>query len=214
MIIQISKSLSENSKIPVINGLSDLFHPCQILADFLTILEHKRKLRGIKLAFIGDGNNICNDLLLGCPKMGIDIRVATPVGFEPLDWVVEVAKSESNLNNSSVIITSDPIEAVHNADVVITDTHISIGKESENDRRETIFFPAYQVNAELVGHAKKDFIFMHCLPAKRGKEVSSSVIDGPNSVIWSEAENRLHVQKALLLKLVRPDFLSLYQNIV
>jgi ornithine carbamoyltransferase len=200
------EKLSENAKIPVINGLSDLFHPCQILADFLTILEYKRKFKNIKLAFIGDGNNICNDLLLGCPKMGMDIQVATPIGFEPLDWVTEIARKEAILNKTNVVITSDPTEAVNDADVVVTDTYISIGKENEYDRREKIFLPAYQVNSDLVKHAKKDFIFMHCLPAKREKEVSSSVIDGAHSVVWSEAENRLHVQKALLLLLLRPEF--------
>lgn len=200
------ETLSNNAKIPVINGLSDLFHPCQILSDFLTILEFKGKFKEVKLAFVGDGNNICNDLLLGCPKMGMDIRVATPIGFEPLEWVTEIARKEAMLNKTELVVTSDPVEAVNDADVVVTDTYVSIGKENEHDRREKIFLPAYQVNANLVENAKKDFIFMHCLPAKRGKEVSSSVIDGVHSVVWSEAENRLHVQKALLLMLLRPEF--------
>lgn len=193
------EKLSKAATIPVINGLSDLFHPCQILADLLTILEYKKKLRGLKLTYIGDGNNICNDLLLGCSKLGIDISVSTPVGFEPLDWIMDIAEKESKKNDSSILITSNPKEAIANADVVVTDTHISIGKENEIDNREKLFFPKYQVNSELVKLAKKDYIFLHCLPAKRGKEVTSSVIDGPNSVVWSEAENRLHVQKALLL---------------
>lgn len=203
------EKLSENAKIPIINGLSDLFHPCQILADFLTIFEYKRKFKDLRLAFIGDGNNICNDLLLGCPKMGMDIRVATPIGFEPLDWVTEIARENAILNNTDLLITSDPVEAITDADVVVTDTYISIGKENEHDRREKIFLPAYQVNSDLVQHAKKDFIFMHCLPAKREKEVSSSIIDGFHSVVWSEAENRLHTQKALLLMLLRPEFYNL-----
>jgi ornithine carbamoyltransferase len=193
------EKLSKAATIPVINGLSDLFHPCQILADLLTILEYKKKLRGLKLTYIGDGNNICNDLLLGCSKLGIDISVSTPVGFEPLDWIMDIAEKESKKNDSSILITSNPKEAIANADVVVTDTHISIGKENEIDNREKLFFPKYQVNSELVKLAKKDYIFLHCLPAKRGKEVTSCVIDGPNSVVWSEAENRLHVQKALLL---------------
>jgi ornithine carbamoyltransferase len=196
------EQLSEHSTIPVINGLSDLFHPCQILADLLTISEYKKKLRGINLAFIGDGNNICNDLLLGCSKLGINIRVSTPIGFEPLDWVVEIARTSSKKNESTLLITSDPTEAVVDADVIITDTHISIGKENELDSREKIFFPKYQVNDKLIKDAKKDFIFMHCLPAKRGKEVTSQIIDGPHSAVWSEAENRLHVQKALLIKVL------------
>lgn len=193
------EKLSKFANIPVINGLSDLFHPCQILADLQTIFEYKQKLRGIKLTFIGDGNNICNDLLLGCSKLGINISVATPVGFEPLDWITEIARKESVRNNSSILITSDPKEAIVDADVVVTDTHISIGKENEIHSREKLFFPRYQVNNDLVKLAKKDYIFMHCLPAKRGKEVTSDVIDGPRSVVWTEAENRLHVQKAILL---------------
>jgi ornithine carbamoyltransferase len=203
------EKLSENAKIPVINGLSDLFHPCQILADFLTIFEYKKKFKDLRLAFIGDGNNVCNDLLLGCPKMGMDIRVATPIGFEPLDWVTEIARENAILHNTDLLITSDPVEAITDADVVVTDTYISIGKENEHDRREKIFLPAYQVNSDLVQHAKKDFIFMHCLPAKREKEVSSSIIDGFHSVVWSEAENRLHTQKALLLMLLRPEFYNI-----
>jgi ornithine carbamoyltransferase len=154
------------------------------------------------MAFIGDGNNICNDLLLGCSKLGINIRVSTPLGFEPPNWVVEVARTSARKNESALLITSDPTEAVVAADVIVTDTHISIGKENEFDSREKIFFPKYQVNDDLVKYAKKDFIFMHCLPAKRGKEVTSQIIDGPHSVIWSEAENRLHVQKALLIKIL------------
>jgi ornithine carbamoyltransferase len=196
------EQLSEYSSIPVINGLSDLFHPCQILADLLTILEYKKKLRGINMAFIGDGNNVCNDLLLGCSKLGINIRVSTPLGFEPPNWVVEIARTSAKKNESALLITSDPTEAVVDADVIVTDTHISIGKENEIDSREKIFFPKYQVNGDLIKYAKKDFIFMHCLPAKRGKEVTSQIIDGPHSVIWSEAENRLHVQKALLIKIL------------
>ena len=163
------EELSEHSTIPVINGLSDLFHPCQILADLLTIYEHKKKLRGINLAFIGDGNNVCNDLLLGCSKLGINIRVSTPIGFEPLDWVVEIARTSAKKNESALLITSDPTEAVIDADVIVTDTHISIGKENEFDSREKIFFPKYQVNDDLIKYAKKDFIFMHCLPAKTRK---------------------------------------------
>lgn len=204
------EKLSFNAKIPVINGLSDLFHPCQILADFLTILEYKRRFHGIKLAYIGDGNNICNDLLLGCPKVGMDIRVATPIGFEPLDWVVDMAQKEAAQKNTKVKITSDPLEAVCKADVVVTDTYISIGKENEHDRREKIFLPTYQVNSDLLKHADRDFIFMHCLPAKREKEVSTAVIDGPHSVVWTEAENRLHIQKALLLMMLRPEFCESY----
>jgi ornithine carbamoyltransferase len=202
------EKLAQYSTIPIINGLSDLFHPCQILSDFLTILEYKKKLKGITLAFIGDGNNICNDLLFGCSKLGINIKVSTPPGFEPLEWVINFARDESKKNDSSVLITNDPFEAVKESDVVTTDTFISIGKEEEKKKRESIFLPMYQVNDELVKFAKRDYIFMHCLPAKRGREVTSEIIDGPHSVVWSEAENRLHVQKALLVKLLDQKFID------
>lgn len=200
--------LSQYSDIPVINGLSDLFHPCQILADFLTVMEYKKRLEGITLAFVGDGNNICNDLLLGCSKLGINIKISTPPGFEPLKRVVDVAKKDSAKNNSYVLVSNDPSEVVKDADVVVTDTFISIGKESEKQHRDNIFLPKYQVNASLVKNAKDDYIFMHCLPAKRGMEVTGEIIDGPHSVIWSEAKNRLHVQKALLIKLLDKDFVD------
>lgn len=200
------EKLSQYSTIPVINGLSDLFHPCQILADLLTIFEYKKKLGGITLAFIGDGNNICNDLLLGCSKLGININISTPPDFEPLDWIIDTARVESKKNDSSVLITNDPFEAVKEADVVTTDTFISIGKEDEREKRDAVFLPKYQINDEIIKHAKHDYIFMHCLPAKRGKEVTSEIIDGNHSVVWTQAENRLHVQKALLIKLLNQEF--------
>jgi ornithine carbamoyltransferase len=199
------EKLSQYSTIPVINGLSDLFHPCQILADLLTISEYKKKLGGITLAFIGDGNNICNDLLLGCSKLGININISTPPDFEPMNWIIDTARVESKKNDSSVLITNDPFEAVKEADVVTTDTFISIGKENEQEKRDAIFLPKYQINDEIVKHAKHDYIFMHCLPAKRGKEVTSEIIDGNHSVVWTQAENRLHVQKALLIKLLNRE---------
>jgi ornithine carbamoyltransferase len=199
------EKLSQYSTIPVINGLSDLFHPCQILADLLTISEYKKKLGGITLAFIGDGNNICNDLLLGCSKLGININISTPPDFEPMNWIIDTARVESKKNDSSVLITNDPFEAVKEADVITTDTFISIGKENEQEKRNAIFLPKYQINDEIVKHAKHDYIFMHCLPAKRGKEVTSEIIDGTHSVVWTQAENRLHVQKALLIKLLNRE---------
>ena len=199
------EKLSQYSTIPVINGLSDLFHPCQILADLLTIFEYKKKLSGITLTFIGDGNNICNDLLLGCSKLGININISTPPDYEPLDWIINTARVESKKNDSSVLITNDPFEAVREADVVTTDTFISIGKEHEKEKRDAMFLPKYQINDEVVKHAKQDYIFMHCLPAKRGKEVTSEIIDGNHSVVWTQAENRLHVQKALLIKLLNQE---------
>ena len=137
--------------------------------------------------------------------MGININISTPPDFEPLDWIINIARDESKKNDSSVLITNDPFEAVKEADVVTTDTFISIGKEDEKEKRDAIFLPKYQINDEIVKHAKQDYIFMHCLPAKRGKEVTSEIIDGNHSVVWTQAENRLHVQKALLIKLLNQE---------
>jgi ornithine carbamoyltransferase len=192
------KRLASCATVPVINGLSDTFHPCQILADLLTIQEHKKKLRGLNITWIGDGNNVCNDLLLGCAKTGVNIAVACPHGFEPLDQVVRFGKREGQKTGSEITITDDPSTAIRNADVVVTDTFISIGRDDEKITRTRAFLPRYQVNSKLMNLAKKDAIFMHCLPATRGQEVTSEVIDGKASVVWKEAENRLHVQKALI----------------
>ena len=195
--------LADSASIPVINGLSDTFHPCQILADILTIQEHKKKLKGLNLAWIGDGNNVCNDLLLGCAKTGISMRAACPKGYEPLEDIVRLAKKEGEATGANIIITGDPAAAAKDADAVVTDTFISIGKDEEKTIREVVFLPRYQVNSDLMKLAKKDAIFMHCLPAKRGQEVTSEVIDGKASVVWNEAENRLHVQKALMCMLMK-----------
>ena len=194
--------LVQNCKIPVINGLSDLYHPCQILADLMTILEHKKRFKGLTLAWIGDGNNVCNDLLIGCAKMGINIKAAIPHGYEPPQHILEVVTHESKLKECVFTIVREPIEAVKNADIVVTDTFVSIGKEKEDDKRKSTFIPKYQVNGKLMSYSKDDTIFMHCLPAKRGQEVTSEVIDGSKSVVWDEAENRLHVQKSLLVSLL------------
>ncbi len=190
------------ASIPVINGLSDIFHPCQILADLLTVKEHRKKLKGARIAWVGDGNNVCNDLLIGCAKVGASIKVACPKGYEPLEWVVSIAKHESEITGAQVLITDDPFVAADGAEAIMTDTFTSIGKDEERDLRKRIFVPRYQVNSQLMKHARKDVIFMHCLPAVRGQEVTSEVIDGKQSVVWEEAENRLHVQKALLYMLV------------
>ena len=192
------RTLAEYSSIPVINGLSDEFHPCQILADLLTIGEKKKNLKGLNLTWLGDGNNVCNDLLLGCTKTGISMTVACPRGYEPLEDVVRLARSEGEKTNAVVRITADPIAAAKDADIVVTDTFVSIGKEGERASRESTFLPRYQVNSEIMRLARNDAIFMHCLPAKRGMEVTAEVIDGKSSVVWQEAGNRLHVQKALL----------------
>ena len=196
------EKLSKYSSIPIINGLSDLFHPCQILADLLTILEHKKNFNGLNVAWIGDGFNVCNDLLIGCAKTGINITAACPSGYEPPEWIVDLSKKEGTKTGSIIKLTNDPIIATKDADIVATDTFVSLGKDNEKKIRETIFVPKYQVNSELMKHAKDDVIFMHCLPAKRGQEVTADVIDGKSSVVWKEAENRVHVQKALLCLLI------------
>ena len=189
------EEFSAYSSIPVINGLSNLYHPCQILADLMTIKEHKKNLKKIKIAWIGDGNNVCNSLILGCSKLQIAISVATPDGFEPSDIAVSTAKLHTKIE-----ITNDPITAITDADVVMTDTFVSI-HNTDKDRLSK-FLPKFQINSDLMKNAKKDAIFLHCLPAKRDQEVTSDVIDGPQSVVWDEAENRLHIQKALLVSLL------------
>jgi len=187
--------LSKHADIPVINGLSDSFHPCQTLADFMTIKEKKKKLKGLKIAWIGDGNNVCNSMIYGAALSGVDMSIATPKGFEPNKTVVKESKKSTNIE-----LTTDPFIATKNADVVVTDTFSSI--HNSNPKRIKNFFPKYQVNSKLMKTAKKNAIFMHCLPAKRGEEVTSSVIDSYQSVVWDEAENRLHTQKALLATLI------------
>lgn len=195
------EKLAAYSSVPVINGLSDTFHPCQILADLLTIQEKKNTFNGLKVAWIGEGNNVCNDLVLGCSKIGINLSIACPSGFEPNENVLNVARQEASKSSTEISITDDPLIAVQNADVLATDTFISIGKDEERQQREEIFLPRYQINSNLLSSAKQDCIFMHCLPATRGREVTSEVIDGKASVVWDQAENRLHVQKALMCML-------------
>jgi len=189
--------LSKHGTIPIINGLTDLLHPCQILADLLTISEHKGSFKGLKLAYIGDGNNIAHSLLYGCAKVGIDIAVATPEGYTCNNEVILGAYDDAKISGTNILITNDPVEAIKNADVVYTDTWCSMGQEAEKAERIKIF-KDYQVNTKLFSNAKDDAIFMHCLPAYRGYEVTEDIIDGPNSVIFDEAENRLHAQKAVM----------------
>ncbi len=190
------EKLSKSSSIPVINGLSDSFHPCQILADFMTIKEKKGKFKGLKIAWIGDGNNVCNSMIYGCTLSDVKLSIATPKGFEPDKTVVKESEKFIDID-----LTTDPLKAIKNADVVVTDTYTSI---HNNDlKRIKKFLPKYQINQTLMSNAKTDAIFMHCLPAKRENEVTSSVIDGPQSVVWDEAENRLHTQKALLASIIR-----------
>ena len=190
------EKLAEHATVPVINGLSDTFHPCQILADFMTIKEKKKKLKGLKIAWIGDGNNVCNSMIYGAALAGTNMSIATPKGFEPNKNVVNQAKKSTNIE-----LTTDPFVATKNADVVVADTFSSI--HNLDKKRLQKFLPKYQVNDKLMKSAKKDAIFLHCLPAKREQEVTSSVIDGPQSVVWDEAENRLHTQKSLLAALIR-----------
>ena len=192
---ELLQKLSAHSSVPVINGLSDSFHPCQILADFMTIQEKKKKLKGLKIAWIGDGNNVCNSMIYGAALSGIDMSIATPKGYGPDKSVVKEAKKSTNIE-----LTVDPFTATKNADVVVTDTYSSI--HNKDPKRIKKFLPKYQVNPKLMKSAKKDAIFLHCLPAKREQEVTSSVLDGNQSVIWDEAENRLHSQKALLISLI------------
>jgi ornithine carbamoyltransferase len=184
---------SSASDIPVINGLSDLHHPCQALADLMTIKEKKDRLTGLKVAYIGDGNNVANSLIEAAGRMGFSLNVACPEGYEPDAEVLEEARS----GEGEIIILRDPIEAAGRADVIYTDVWVSMGQEAEKDKKKKRFQP-YQVNTQLIGCAKKDVIVMHCLPAHRGEEITDEVMDGPSSVVFDQAENRLHAQKALL----------------
>lgn len=193
--------LARHADIPVINGLTDLLHPCQILADLQTIRERKGALAGLKLAYVGDGNNVCHSLLFGCAKTGMHISVASPEGYRPAEEIVSLARADARQTGSRIEITGDPVEAVRGADIVVTDVWASMGQEKEAAARAKVFAP-YQVNRELVRHAKPDFIFLHCLPAHRGEEVTDEIIDGPHSAVWDEAENRLHAQKAVLALLL------------
>ncbi|MGC8765840.1 MAG: ornithine carbamoyltransferase [Brevinematia bacterium] len=194
--------LARESTIPVINGLTDLLHPCQAMADFMTILEKKGRLEGLKLCFIGDGNNMAHSLGLLSSKLGVNFSIATPKGYEMSAEITERIRKNARESGALVEITSDPFKAISGADVVYTDVWTSMGQENERERRLRDF-SGFEVNDNLVKNAKEDFIFMHCLPAHRGEEVSASVIDGKNSVVFDEAENRLHIQKAILLSLIK-----------
>jgi ornithine carbamoyltransferase len=185
-----------------VNGLTDFSHPCQAMADYLTILEVKGRLRGVKVAYVGDGNNVANSLLFAGVRFGAHVSVATPQGYEPLPEVMDWVKEHSKAAGSSCTVTNDPREAVRGADVVYTDVWASMGQESEAEQRKGIFKP-YQVNAALMSVAHEDAIFMHCLPAHRGEEVAADVIDSPRSVVFQQAENRLHAQKAILYALMK-----------
>ena len=198
---EIVEELAKYATVPVINGLTDLYHPCQALADLLTIQETKGQLAGLKVAYIGDGNNVAHSLMDACSIVGIDMSVGCPKGYEPMPAVVAEAKKAAAESGAVIEITNDPVAAVENADIIYCDVWTSMGQEEENQKRLQDF-AAYQVNANLVKHAKPDYIFMHCLPAHREEEVSAEIIDGPHSVVFHQAANRLHAQKAVLVDLL------------
>jgi ornithine carbamoyltransferase len=188
--------------VPVVNALSDDFHPCQILADWLTIIEHKGSLAGLDVAYVGDGaNNMAHSYLLGGATAGMNVRIGAPASHQPNPDVVADATALAQTTGGSVLVTDDPDQALDGADVVITDTWVSMGQEDEKAERIALFGP-YSVTAEAMSKAKPDAIVMHCLPAYRGLEIAAEVLDGPQSVVWDEAENRLHAQKALLVWLL------------
>jgi ornithine carbamoyltransferase len=198
---QIAVDLAASCRIPVINALTDLSHPCQAMADFQTLREHKGALPGLKLAYVGDGNNVCHSLMLAAARGGTRMAVATPAGYEPNADVVRLAREDGRDTGFTLTLTNSAEEAVSGADAVYTDVWASMGQEAEKEKRARIFAP-YQVNGRLMAQAKKDTLFMHCLPAHRGDEVTDEVIDSPNSVVYDEAENRLHAQKAILISLM------------
>lgn len=197
------EELAKYASIPVINGLTDLFHPCQALADLLTIQEQKgEQLKGLKMTYIGDGNNVAHSLLIASAKVGLDISIASPEGYKPNEKVVQMANEFAEESGAKIVITEDPVEAVTGADVIYTDVWTSMGQELENEVRLNAFASKYQVNEELAKHANEDYIFLHCLPAHRGEEVTAEIIDGAHSVVFQEAGNRMHAQKALLTEVL------------
>ena len=195
------EDLAKYGSIPIINGLTDLLHPCQILADLLTIQEHRGSLAGKKLAYVGDGNNVAHSLLYGCAKVGMEIAVATPEAYSCDETVVKQAIKDAEANGGKVVITNDPVEAVKGAEAIYTDTWVSMGQEDQKAEKIKSFAP-YQVNEALFSHAHPDAVFLHCLPAYRGMEVTEEIIDGSHSVVFDEAENRLHAQKAVMAMLM------------
>ncbi|MEW6089273.1 MAG: ornithine carbamoyltransferase [bacterium] len=193
--------LAGESSIPVINGLTDKYHPCQALADYFTLIEHGKDLKKIKFAYIGDGNNVCHSLMQGSAKLGVEMWVAVPGGFEPDKDILCEVSCEADKNGAKILLTDLPQEAAKNADCIYTDVWVSMGQEgSENKKIEK--FKGFQINRNLVSLAKKDCVIMHCLPAHREVEITSEVLDSPNSIVWDQAENRLHLQKAVLLTLM------------
>ncbi len=195
---ELVEKLALNSSIPVINGLTDMYHPCQVLSDLQTILEKKGKLTGLKIAWVGDGNNVAHSWINATAILGLHIVLATPEGYEPNQ---DILRKAIDHGKGTISVLSDPFEAVQDADVIYTDVWASMGQEKEHGTRKRIFQP-YQVNDNLVDRAKKDAIVMHCLPAHRGEEISNEVLEGPRSVIWDQAENKLYMHKAILERLM------------
>jgi ornithine carbamoyltransferase len=195
------KELASAASIPVINGLTDTAHPCQALADLLTIQEVKGQLKGLKMAYIGDGNNMAHSLMMACAKTGIDFAIGCPEKFAPNQEIVKLAQTEAAVYDCTIEVQTSPAAAIQDADIVYSDVWTSMGQEEENELRLEAF-KQYQINAELIKHAKKDYMFMHCLPAHREEEVSAEIIDGPQSVVFHQAGNRLHAQKAILVDLM------------
>jgi ornithine carbamoyltransferase len=193
--------LAHWSGVPVINALSDRFHPCQALADIFTLQERFGDLRGLKLAFVGDGNNVAHSLMLSALRMGMSFSIATPVGYAPDSEIIAQAEALAAISGAQLLVTHDPVEAVSGAQAVYTDVWTSMGQEHEHKRRR-LDFAGFQVNRELLAQASDDAVFLHCLPAKRGQEVTDEVLESAQSVVFDQAENRLHVQKALLLMLI------------
>jgi len=198
---EIVEQMAEYASIPIINGLTDYSHPCQAMADYLTMTELKGDTRGLKVAYIGDGNNVCHSLMFTGAQLGANVWVATPPGFAPKDDAVKWARERGQKTGARLVLTTDAVEAATGADIVYTDVWASMGQESEVEARRRIFEP-YQVNGQLFRHAKFDALFMHCLPAHRGDEVTDEVIDSAHSIVYQQAENRLHAQKAILLELM------------
>jgi ornithine carbamoyltransferase len=194
--------LARWSQLPVVNALTDLYHPCQALADVFTLKEKFGRLRGLKLAYVGDGNNVAHSLMLCCARLGINMSVSTPSGYAPKTAVIAQAMEYSRISGARIEVIADPSAAVENAHAVYTDVWTSMGQESEASQRQTLFAP-YQVNESLLSCARPDTLFMHCLPAKRGQEVTDEVMESPQSVVFDQAENRLHVQKAVLLMMLQ-----------
>ncbi len=190
-------ALAESSSVPVINGLTDLLHPCQVLSDLFSIREKKQKLENLKLTYIGDGNNMAHSLMFGGAKIGMHVIICSPSGFEPDPEVTRLSRLDAAKTGATITIKDDPLEAVEGADIIYTDAWTSMGKEDEHEERQ-ITFKRYQVNSALLEKASDDVLVMHCLPAHRGQEITDEVIDGPRSIVFDQAENRLHVQKAIM----------------